>query len=449
AALVILHALLRKHSRADWLLLGINVAAVIVSASKAAFLGLALFAAAMIFARKRRWLIPLSSLLLLLALTPNPLQRMVLYSLRHDPYVLNRFDIWNMSARMFRHNFWTGVGPDLFMDAAQRFNFSQHRGPARYFKLPESAHSDYWQIIAETGLPGLLLVFLALFFAIRRMLSPPWFTLPKLLLAFLLAQMLLINFVFNFFFLLVFFLLLQDFLSDGQRFITLKPAARLFFSMLLVFSLLVLYLFPFLAKRCLDEAAGAKDIARSFSLLQRAALLSPLDERPPLAKAEVLRFFAARTGNLDAWADAWASLHLAQRLNRNCAEAYIKEAALFHEFIGRKIGYPALGEEILRPLRHAERLRPFNPFLKMQQAVVYRESGRDAEARVCAQAALDLEPDYAEAIVFIHDLDGLPASDPSLQKRLSRIREKAGRLRARPGSYLSRLHQLPTAAPGK
>ena len=44
AALVFLHALLQKYGRADLLLLAINVAAVVVSASKAAFLGLALFA---------------------------------------------------------------------------------------------------------------------------------------------------------------------------------------------------------------------------------------------------------------------------------------------------------------------------------------------------------------------------------------------------------------------
>jgi O-antigen ligase len=449
AVLVFLHALLRKYSHADLLLLCVNAAAVIVSASKAAFIGLAVFAAAMVFARKRRWLIPLAGVLLLIASTPNPVRRMAHFSLFHDPYALNRLDIWRMSARMFRHHFWTGVGPDMFMAAAERFNFPQEKGPARYFKLPESAHSDYWQVIAENGLPGLLLVLAALFLAIRRMLSPPWLSLPKLLLAFLLAQMLLINFIFNFFFLIVFFLLLQDFLSARQRFISLRPGARIFLSALLVFSLLVLYLFPYLANRCLDAAAGEKNIARRFSLLRRAELLSPLDARPPLAKAELLRVFAAGTGSMDAWADAWENLRLAQRLNRSSAAALTAEAALFQDFLGKKIAYPALGEEILRPLRRAEHLLPCNPFLKMQQAIVLREYGRRAEARDRARAALDLEPDYAEAIAFIQDLDGVPAADPGLRERLGRIREKAARLRARAGSYLSRLHQLPAAAPNQ
>ena len=116
-----------------------------------------------------------------------------------------------MSARMFRAHPWTGVGPDLFGEAAKRFNFPQEKGPARYGKLPESPHSDYWKIITENGLAGLVFVLLFLFFAIRRMLAPPWSDLPKVLLAFLLLQMLFFNFIFNIFFLLVFLFLLYCF----------------------------------------------------------------------------------------------------------------------------------------------------------------------------------------------------------------------------------------------
>lgn len=447
AVLVFLHALLQKYDHTNLLLLTINFAAVIVSASKAAFFGLVLFAAAMMFSRKRRWLIPLAAVLALLVLLPNPLRRMVHYSLRDDPYVLNRLDIWNMSSRMFRHHFWTGVGPDLFMDAARRFNFPQENGPARYFKFPESAHSDYWKIITESGFLGLIFVFATLFFAIRRMLSPPWFPLPKLLLAFMLVQMLLINYIFNFFFLLVFFLLLQDLLSERQRFIPLQAGARIFYSALLVFSLIVLYLFPYMANRCLSAAAGETDITSRFSLLKRAALFSPLDERPPLAKAEVLRFFSASTGSIDAWTDAWENVRLAQKLNRNSVEALVVESSLFQNFLGKKIHYSALGKEILEPLRQAEKLIPFNPFLKLRQALVLREFGRDTEAQDRARAALGLEPDYAAAIVFIHELDGLPADDPALQEQLARIQAMAARLRVRPGSYLGRLFQVPVAAP--
>ena len=443
AALVFLHALLHKYGHADLALLVLNTGAVIISASKAAFLGLALVGAVMIISRKRRWLIYFVSVMVLLALFPNPLRRMVKYSLKEDSYVLNRLDIWSMSARMFRHHFWTGVGPDLFAAAAKQFNFPQERGPARYFKTPESPHSDYWKIISENGFPGLIFVLLFLFFAIRRLLSPPWSDLPKLLLGFLLLQMLLINYIFNFFFILVFFLLLHDFFAARQRFVSLQPTFRVILSSLLIFLVVTLYLFPNVADRCLDSAAREKNIVRRFDLLKRAALFSPLDERVPLAKAEVLRHFAQTRSSLAAWTDAMENLRLAQKLDGYGISAHLLESALFGDFLAKRIKYPALAEEILASLRRAEKNDPFNPFLKMQQAVVLREFGRRQEARQQALAALDLEPEYVAALMFIHELDGIPAADAALQKRITQIQTKAIKLSAKPGSYLFNLHRLP------
>ncbi len=449
AVLIFLHALLREPSRGAAALLAINFTAVLLSASKAAFLGLVLFSAAMIFERKRKWLPYLAALLLLLVVIPNPMRRMVVHSLRHDPYVFDRLDIWSMSARMYRHHPLTGVGPDLFNEAAPRFNFAQDKGPSRYGKVPESPHSDYWKIISENGLPGLVLVLLFLFYAIRRLLTPPRFDLAKLLLGFLLAQMLLFNIVFQFFFLVVFLFLLRDFLSSGRRFVALRPAARVFFSASVILVLLLLYLFPFIADRCLDRAAREKNLVRRYDLLQKAALLSPLDERAPLAKAALLRAFASARSDPGAWIKALEITRRAQRLDKNNIDALGLESELFHDARVGGYFYPAQAQEILDPLRQAAKLAPFNPFLLLRQAVVLREFGQVAAARKQAQAALILEPDFAAAIVLIHELDGVPASDPGLRQRLSVIRKKAERLHARPGSYLFRLHQLPETASGQ
>jgi O-antigen ligase len=449
AVLIFLHALLRHHQRADLFLLALNAGAVALAGSKAAYLGLVVFAAAMVFKHKRQWLFYLAGLLLLLAVFPNPVRRTVAHSLRHDPYVFDRLDIWNMSARMFRSRPWVGVGPDLFAEAARRFNFAQDKGPSRYGKVPESAHSDYWQIITENGLPGLVFVLLFLFFAIRHLLSPPRSDPAKLLLAFLLTQMLLFNLLFQFFFLFLFFFLLRGFFSSNRSFIALRSGSRVFFSATLVFMLIVLYLLPFIADRCLAAAARDRDLVSRYALLQKAALFSPLDERAPLAKAELQRDFARSRSDPVAWTHALDNARLAQRLNRNSTDALVLEAELFHDV--RVLGhyYPAQTEEILAPLRQAGKLAPFSPFLIMRQAIILREFGRHAEARARAQAALDLEPDFVAAIVLIHELDGLPAGDPALRQRLASIRAKAERLRARPGSYLFNLHRLPAGARGQ
>jgi O-antigen ligase len=443
AALFFLQALLQKFNYADMALLLINGAAVVISASKAASFGLALFSAAMILARKKKWLVYFAALIALLALFPNPLRRMVGHSLQHDPYVFNRLDIWSMSARMFRAHPWTGVGPDLFSEAAKRFNFPQEKGPSRYGKLPESPHSDYWKVITETGLAGLIFILLFLFFTIRRMLAPPWFDSPKVLLAFLLFQMLFFNFIFHSFFLLVFLFLLYSFFWRRLFFVSPTPVFKILFSGLLVLIFVFFYGLPLVTDQLLQTAAVEKNIVQRFAWLNRAALYSPLDERVPLARAKVLRGFFKATANLEAWEAAREDLHLAQKLDRNGSEAYILESGLFRDMLEKRIMYPALAEEILAPLRRAEALEPFNPFLKLQQALILDEFARRREARLMAQTALNLEPNYVAALFFMQRSAGSPADDPAFQKRITRIQAKAKNLPARPGSYLYELYRLP------
>jgi predicted Zn-dependent protease len=137
------------------------------------------------------------------------------------------------------------------------------------------------------------------------------------------------------------------------------------------------------------------------------------------------------------------NLRLAQKLDGYGTSAPLLEAALFGDFLAKRIQYPALAEEILAPLRRAEKNDPCNPFLKLRQAVVLREFGRGPEARRLALAALDLEPEYAAALLFLHELAGLPADDPALLGRIARIRAQTKALKARPGSYLFKLSQLP------
>lgn len=443
AALIFLQRLQEKWRRGDAVLLALNAAAVVVSSSKAAFLGLAFFAAIMAFRRRRRWRIGLGAALLLLALLPNPMRRTFVHSLRHDPYVFDRVQIWGMSARMFRAHPWAGVGPDLFAAAAPRFNFAQDKGPSRYGKVPESPHSDYWRVIVETGLAGLLLVFLFLLTAIPRLLRTQRDDTGKWPLAFLLAQMLLFNFVFQPFFLLLFLFLLRDFYAAGRTFAAPPRPLRAAAAALLAFVLVTLYLLPFLADRRLEQASAERDPLRRFALLRQAERLSPLDERAPLAKAALLRAFARRRSDLAAWTGALDAARRAQRLNRASVPALILEAELFQDTLAYEPPVPAQAGEILGPLRRAERLTPFDPFLKMRQAVVLRRFNRLKQAQEQATAALKLEPDYAAAVAFLHELAGGAADDPLLLRRLEEIAAKARSLKAGRGSYLHNLHRLP------
>ena len=446
AVLVFLQALLQKFAYSDMALLAINAGAVIISASKAAFLGLVLLAAVSILARKKRWIIYFVAILIALALIPNPLRRMTIHSLRHDPYIYDRLDIWNMSARMFRTHPWTGVGPDLFKEAARRFNFPQDKGPARYAKLPESPHSDYWKVVTETGLAGLAFVFIFLFFTIRRVIAPPWPEGPKVLLAFLLLQMLFFNFVFNSFFLLVFLFLLYSFFWRRLSFVSPTPAFKACLSGLLLVIFILFYLLPLVADRSLQQAAAEKNIIQSYALLNRAARCSPLDERVLLARARILRGYFKATANLESWQAARENVRLALKLNRNSSDAHILESALFGD-IAQQMGiYPALEEELLAPLRRAEALEPFNPFLKLRQAQLLAKFDRRPEALARARDALKLEPEYVAALFFVRQMTGSTADAAAFQERIAALQAKAKKLRTQPDSYLYDLYRLPGAS---
>ena len=433
AVLFFLQVLLQKFTYLDIALLIINGGAVMISASRAAFLSLAVFSAALILARKRKWIIYFVALMLFLLLIPNPLKRTVAHTMKQDPYVHNRMDIWNMSARMFRAYPWTGVGPDLFSEAAKRFNFPLEKGPARYANLPESPRSDYWKIISENGVGGLIFVLLFLFFAIRRILAPPWVDLSKVLLAFLLLQMLFFNFIFNTFFLLVFLFLLYVFFWRRLFYVAPAPAFKIFLSGLLFLLFLIFYLLPLGADRLLQTAAKEKNIVRRFALLNRAAIYSPFDERVPLARAKILRGFFKSSGSLEAWEAAWEDLRLAQKLDRNSSEACILESGLFADIVVKRITYPALADEILAPLRRAEKLDPCNPFLKLRQALILSGLGRRQEAQRQALAALDLEPDYVAALIFMRQLTGSPPGDSDFQKRIAQIQSQGKSLASQTG----------------
>jgi O-antigen ligase len=443
AALIFLQALLKRFNRADAALLAVNAGAVIVSASKAAFLGLALFAAVLILARKRKWIVVFLAVLIALALVPNPLRRMAVHSLRHDPYVYDRLDIWSMSARMLCAHPWTGVGPDLFGEAARQFNFPQDKGPARYSKVPESPHSDYWKVVAETGLPGLLFVLLFTIVVVRRLAAPPRLDGAKVALAFLLLQMLLFNFIFNSFFLLLFFFLLYAVFWRRLLFFSPTPLFKLCLTGLLLLVFSMFYLMPWIADRALGQAAAEKNIISRYARLRLAAFCSPLDDRVPLARARVLRAYFKASANLEAWQEARESLTLAQKLNRNSSDAHLLESSLLADMAERQIAYPGLLEETLAPLRRAEALEPFNPFLKLRQARVLSQFNRRREALLRAREALALEPDFVAALFFVRQMGDFQGTADDFRDQIARIRAKAEKWRAKPGSYLFELQRMP------
>jgi hypothetical protein len=80
---------------------------------------------------------------------------------RHDPYSLGRARIWPAAVRIGAEHPVLGVGPGMLESRAFNYNPPEPGAAVRYSKVFRSAHSSYLQVLAETGVPGLVFALLA------------------------------------------------------------------------------------------------------------------------------------------------------------------------------------------------------------------------------------------------------------------------------------------------
>lgn len=74
-----------------------------------------------------------------------------------DPLRWERLRIWGVAVRTVRAELPLGAGPGGYFDAALPHNFPRDGEFARYHRLPGLAESDWLQLLATLGLPGLFL----------------------------------------------------------------------------------------------------------------------------------------------------------------------------------------------------------------------------------------------------------------------------------------------------
>ncbi len=97
-----------------------------------------------------------ATIVLGLAVVPNPLADRWRNVHAQDPFAYTRLRIWQSAIeRAVDHPL--GVGLNLFRQSSQRYAFPIEGEVARYGRRAESAHNDYLQILAELGPLGLAL----------------------------------------------------------------------------------------------------------------------------------------------------------------------------------------------------------------------------------------------------------------------------------------------------
>jgi len=74
-----------------------------------------------------------------------------------DVYRYARIEMWRASAVAAREHPVAGLGPGMFEHVAARYNFPRQEGPVRYGRTFRSTHSQYLDVLVETGAIGLVL----------------------------------------------------------------------------------------------------------------------------------------------------------------------------------------------------------------------------------------------------------------------------------------------------
>jgi O-antigen ligase len=445
--LIFFYYLIEKITLPSVILLLVNTMGVYVSASKAAFLGIAVCCLYMVVIKRKKWLPFVVLAVILTFIIPNPIRHMFHYSLKKDPYVLNRLDIWKMSIEIFKDHPLAGVGLDNFSTVSPKYNFKQEKGPAHYFKAPRMPHSDYFKILTETGIPGLLVLLAALFFILKKSFSASLFDIKKILTLYLLFQALFMNVLFFVFFFFLFVFLMKALFEKDPTAKSIGLSYKWILSALIASILLVLYLFPYLSQRFMERSRQSDSTAAAAGLLAKAEFLNPLNHEIFYLQARLhLKYFREQS-NLDAFYYGIKRARKAQRLNPYDVKAYLAEADLYLLVLSKKLKYAALEQEILAPLEKAEWADPKNPFIQLKKAHLYLEFSHPRLAESAARHALEIEPDYAAALYFLHDHFHYIPDREEFQKRIDKIRKKSRQYQPTPGTYLYELFKIPTNNP--
>jgi len=379
----------------------LNLSALFVSESKAAFLGAAVFSILMVILKKRKAVPVVIALILLTFIIPNPIRTMFHHSLYRDPYSADRIKIWSIGLKIFHDNPIAGVGADNFGEVAKTYNFKQKAGPANYFKLPRTPHSDYIKLMAETGLFGTAVLLFSLIFILRNILRGPLYNISKILILYLLLQALFFNILFQTFFFFLFIFLLKTLFKGEIEFYNNTGTVKFLTLFILIIVIFTGYISPYLSELQIKESLNRKNTVQVFNRLNRAASLNKANISPYYFKGVLLLSRFRKTSDPQLLYAAMDHVKQVLSINPHYEKAYFLESDIYRSLLEKGLQYPGLENEVTAPLEKLKKIDPFNPFLRMEIAHLYFKFGKKEKAETEARKALDLEPNYIAAMNFL------------------------------------------------
>jgi O-antigen ligase len=386
------------------------LAAEAVLASRGALLGLAAGGAAILFARAfalpRRSRLAAAAAFLLAGLATVAAVT-ARFAAGADPYRYERVRIWKADLACFADHPLRGVGPGIFRHVARRYNFPIEQ-PVRFGRSFETPHSDALGLLAETGVFGLIagagLAIASIGYLARRR-GDPFAAGALAALSALAAHGLVEDLSHRPAILITAALLLGATLGSGRTAAPLPAegggaaAARL----LLVSSPVaagwaVGVLLPFLAFAEDSAMRRAPDLAEMERRFARALRWNP--HQADTYRFPATAFLAARPPvplNLDLYARFRRDLDAGSRRNRHSPEFPLTRARIEARALAEILPDTATRDRAERDYRHAARLAPRDPRIRLELAGFLAGLGERGGARAEVDRALALEPEFLSA----------------------------------------------------
>ncbi len=380
----------------------LNLSALYISESKAAFLGAAIFSLMLVLFKKKQAIPVVLVLIILTFFIPNPIKDMFHHSIYVDPYSTDRIKIWNTGLKIFWNNPVAGIGADNFGELSKTYNFRQEKGPANYFKLPRTPHSDYIKMLAELGIFGILIIIFSLYFIMRKILQGPLFNISKVLILYLMFQALFINIIFQPFFFFLFMFLLKTLFKGEIDFQSNSVSMKFISILILIVVLFIGYIFPYYSELLVKQSSNQNNLIKAFSQLNKAEDFNKMNISPYYYKAIILLGQFKKTSNPELLYSAINNVRNILRINPYFSKAYFLESDIFRTMLEKGIEYPGLQEEVLSHLIKLEKINPYNPFIRIEKAHFLLRFGKPEQAKAEALSAIELEPKFISALYFLH-----------------------------------------------
>ncbi|MCK5221583.1 MAG: O-antigen ligase family protein, partial [Candidatus Aminicenantes bacterium] len=354
--LIFLYYFLKERNYTYLLFIILNLPALYISESKAAFLGGAIFSLILVLVKNKRAVPIIMALIILTFIIPNPIRNMFHYSIYKDPYSADRLKIWKTGLEIFKDNMISGAGADNFSQLSKKYNFKQEKGPANYFKIPRTPHSDYIKIISELGIWGIFILTFSLFFILRRILKGPLFNISKILILYLLFQALFFNIIFQTFFFFLFIFLLKTLFKGKTDFHSNSNFFRYISVMILTIIIFTGYVFPYYSEIMIERSTKKKDLVTVFDSLGKAEKFNRMNVSAYYYKSVLLLSQFKKTSDPVYFYSALDNVKSIMKINPYYSKAYFLESDIFRSIFEKGMQYPGLMNEIISPLGRLEQI---------------------------------------------------------------------------------------------